>query len=78
MEKFTSLEEAAKYAASLCTRWSFAHSDEKYNDHSLLKIAQVHDEVTYIDEGSFYVVSSDGAIGLSEEEVDIDWLFLPL
>ena len=76
MTRFNTIREAAEFAATLCTGWSFAHSDEKYDKKALLGIAEIHDEENPADEDSFYVVSPSGAIGFCEDGEDIDWLFL--
>jgi hypothetical protein len=76
--RYTTLSEAVKIAITRCDKWRFATADEFYERASLQRIAQVHDEETYLDEDSFYVVSPGGAIGFSEDGDTIDWLFLPL
>ena len=78
MKQYSTLYEAAEFAATLCTGWSFATLDEKYDRNSLLGIAEIHDEENPADEDSFYLVSPGGAIGFSEDGETIDWLFLPL
>jgi hypothetical protein len=76
MKQFTTLLEAAKFAATLATDWNFATADERYEKTSLLALAEMSDSENPIDEDSFYVVSPAGAIGLCEDGEDIDWLFL--
>ena len=76
MEKFDTLLEAAKFAATLCKSWSFATAEERYDVKDLLVLAGTSDSENPIDEDSFYVVSPGGAIGFCEDGGDIDWLFL--
>ncbi|MGI6497478.1 MAG: zinc ribbon domain-containing protein [Oscillospiraceae bacterium] len=77
MNQFDSLLAAAEYAVARCAGWSFAYSDEEYDKHSLLGIAEIHDEENPADEGSFYVALPGGSIGFCMDGEDIDWLFLP-
>jgi ribosomal protein L40E len=76
MERFDTLTEAAAYAATLCGRFRFATSDERYDAKGLLVLAETSDSENPADEDSFYVVSPGGAIGFCEDGGDIDWLFL--
>ena len=76
MERFNTMLEAAEFAATLCTSWRFATSNDRYDVKDLLVLAATSDSEDPIDEDSFCVVSPAGAIGLCEEGEDIDWLFL--
>ncbi len=76
MKQYSTLYEAAEFAATLCAGWCFATCDEKYDRNGLLGIAEIHDEESPADEDSFYVVSPTGDIGFCEDGEDIDWLFL--
>jgi ribosomal protein L40E len=76
MERFNTLLEAAELAATRCTSWRFATSNDRYDAKGLLVLAETSDGENPIDEDSFYVVSPAGAIGLYEDGEDIDWLFL--
>lgn len=76
MEKFNTLLEAAEFAATRCGSWSFADSDERYDTNGLLQLAETSDSEDPIDEDGFCVVSPAGAIGISYDGEDIDWLFL--
>ncbi len=76
MERFNTMLEAAELAVTLCESWSFATSNDRYDIKGLLVLAETSDSEDPIDEGSFYVVSPAGAIGLCEDGEDIDWLFL--
>lgn len=78
MKQFTTLSEAAQHAVTICSRWRFAYSDERYDIRSLPVIAEVHDVESFLDEDSFYLVSSGGAIGFCPDGEEIDWMFLPL
>ena len=37
----------------------------------------INDGEFLVDEGSFYIVSPGGALGLSPEDDEIDWMFFP-
>ena len=76
MERFDTLLEAAEFATTRCKSWSFATSIERYDVKDLLALAETSDSEDPIDEDSFYVVSTAGAIGLCEDGEDIYWLFL--
>jgi hypothetical protein len=76
--RYETLSEASKVAVTRCNEWGFATTDEVYDSKSLIDIAAIHDEETYMDEDSFYLVSQEGAIGFSEDGETIDWLFIPL
>lgn len=76
MERFNTMLEAAEFAATLCTSWRFATSNDRYNVKDLLVLAATSDSEDPIDEDSFCVVSPAGAIGLCDDGEDIDWLFL--
>lgn len=77
MNRFNTMLAAAEFAITLCNKWSFAYSNEDvYDRGKLFNIAEIHDTENPVDEDSFYLVSSGGAIGLCEDEENIDWLFL--
>ncbi len=76
MERFDTMLEAAEFAATRCTSWSFATSHDRYDAKGLLALAETSDSENPADEDSFYVVSPGGAIGLCQDGEDIDWLFL--
>jgi hypothetical protein len=76
--RYSSLSEAVRVASICCDNWRFAMSDESYDSAGLQGMAQIHDEENPADEDSFYMVSSGGAIGFSEDGETIEWLFLPM
>ncbi len=76
MKQFTTLLEAAEFAATRCKSWSFATAEDRYDVNGLLVLAETSDSENPIDEDSFYVVSPAGAIGLCEDGEDFDWLFV--
>jgi hypothetical protein len=76
MKKFDNLPEAAEYAATLCGRFRFSTSDERYDVKELLALAEISDSENPIDEDDFYGVSPSGAIGLCMYGGEIDRLFL--
>ncbi len=76
MERFSTLTDAAEFAATRCNGWSFISSDERYDADSLLTLAETSDDEDPLDEDAFYVVAPSGAIGLCPDGEDIDWLFI--
>ncbi len=73
------MEEAVEYAATLCARWTDATSaDTKYNANSMAGMAEIEDSEHPLDEdeGDFFAVSPAGAIGISDDGEDINWLFI--
>ncbi|NLW54849.1 MAG: hypothetical protein GXY99_08245 [Clostridiaceae bacterium] len=78
MKRFASLSEAAQHAVSIAGRWRFADSFDEYDSDRLLIESELSDEENPADEGSYYVVDGNGAIGFSEDGGEVEWLFLPL
>ncbi|NLC41008.1 MAG: hypothetical protein GX763_08850 [Clostridiaceae bacterium] len=78
MKKFGSLSEAAQYAVNITGRWRFVASYDEYDSSRLLIESELSDEENPADEGSYYVVADNGAIGFSEDGAEVDWLFSPL
>ena len=76
MKKFNSLYQAASFASTLSSSWSFSTSEERYDTKSLLTLSETSDSENPADEDSFYLVSNDGSIGFCEDEDFIDWLFI--
>ena len=77
MKRFDSLLEAAEFAATLCKSWSFAIADERYDTKHLLALAETSDSEDPIDEDSFFVVSTTGAIGLCQDGRTLTGCFYP-
>lgn len=75
---FPTLTGAARFASTLCSKWTFAHTAETHDVYSLLLLAQVYEENAPADEGCFYIVSNVGAIGIACGDEQPDWLFLPV
>ncbi|MGI6366193.1 MAG: zinc ribbon domain-containing protein [Bacillota bacterium] len=76
MKLYSTLYQAAEFAATLSANWSFATADENYDRNGLLGIAEIHDAENPADEDSFYLVSPYGSIGFCQDDEEIDWLFL--
>ncbi|MFV9473036.1 zinc ribbon domain-containing protein [Advenella sp. RU8] len=76
MKQFTSLLDAAEYAATLSAGWCFANTIETYDKDNLLVLAETSDAENPVDEDSFHVVSAGGSIGFCEDGEEIDWLFI--
>ena len=79
MKKFGTMEEAVEYAATLCASWTDATSaDTKYDADSMAGMAEIEDSENPLDEedGGFFAVSPAGAIGISDDGEDINWLFI--
>ncbi len=79
MEKFSSMEEAVEFAATLCNSWTDAFSaDNRYNADDMAGMAEINDDEHPLDEDDdgFYAVSPAGAIGISDDGEGINWLFI--
>ncbi len=81
MKKFGTMEEAVEYAATCCVSWTDATSaDNRYNADEMAGLAEIEDSENPLDEdedeGSFFAVSPTGAIGISDDGGDINWLFI--
>lgn len=78
-----SMSEAAKLAAERCAQWKFQDEMGEAMDASMLIYACGEQDASAgldpNDSESWYVVSPDGAIGLTEDNgASVTWLFLPL
>lgn len=74
---------AVKIAAAVCQQWKFQDEADNIIDVSLLEYSAGEQDgggmVDHADPESYYIVSPDGAIGLTENDGEsIEWLFLPL
>lgn len=61
-----------------CVVWRYADNNEKYNALQLYRFAEEFDRENSIKDGSFYLVSAEGAIGVSPgAEYLTRWMFIP-
>ena len=75
---FQSLIEALGAAITRCVVWRYADNKEKYNALQLYRFAEEFDRENPIKDGSFYLVSAEGAIGVSPgAEYLTRWMFIP-
>lgn len=75
---FGSLVDALGTAMTRCVVWRYADSDEKYNALQLYRFAEDFDRENPVTDGSFYMVSTEGAIGVSPgAEYLTRWMFIP-
>lgn len=75
---FNSLIEALGAAMTRCVVWRYADNNEKYNALQLYRFAEEFDRENPVTDGSFYLVSSEGAIGVSPgAEYLTRWMFIP-
>lgn len=77
------MKKAASLASAVCAQWKFQDEIGNIVDASLLQYsAGEQDEAGTVDPDdpkSYYIVSPDGAIGLTENDGgSVEWLFLPL
>lgn len=77
------MKKAAKLASAVCGQWKFRDELGNVVDAKLLEYTAGEQDaagtVDPDDPASYYVVSPDGAIGLTEDDgASIEWLFLPL
>ena len=75
---FNSLIEALGAAMTRCVVWRYADNNEKYNALQLYRFAEEFDRENPVKDGSFYLVSAEGAIGVSPgAEYLTRWMFIP-
>lgn len=75
---YQSLIDALAVAMTRCVVWRCADSDEKYNALQLYHFAEDFDRENPIQDSSFYMVSAEGAIGVSPgAEYLTRWMFIP-
>lgn len=77
------MAKAAKLASAVCQQWKFQDEVGNVIDASLLEYSAGEQDnagtVDPDDPESYYIVSPDGAIGLTENDGEnVEWLFLPL
>ena len=80
MQRIQNLKEAVVLAALVCDEWVRA-DDEKHEerfDRAALAAYASRDGNGSTDKDSFYIISTEGAIGLAQgREYRTKWLFLP-
>ena len=75
---YFSLLHALAAAMTRCVVWCHAGTDDKYNALQLFNFAKDFDAEKPLKERSFYMVSAEGAIGVSPgAEYLTKWMFLP-
>lgn len=76
---FPYMAQALAMAMSRCAAWRFYENGAAYNAAELFGFAKPLDEKRTEDDPSFYMVSAEGAIGLSPgKEYLTQWIFLPM
>lgn len=75
---YFSLIHALGVAMARCVIWKYAGSEEKYDVLQLYQLAEDFDKEHPLTDGSYYMVSCEGAIGVSPgAEYLTKWVFLP-
>lgn len=75
---YFSLLHALAVAMTRCVIWRYAGTEDKYDVLQLFNFAMDFDKVYPIKDRSFYMVSAEGAIGVSSGmEYITKWMFLP-
>lgn len=75
---YFSLLHALAVAMTRCVIWRYAGTDDKYDVLQLFNFAMDFDQEHPIKDRSFYMVSAEGAIGVSPGmEYLTKWMFLP-
>ena len=77
------MKKAAKLASAVCGQWKFRDELGNVVDAKLLEYTAGEQDaagtVDPDDPANYYIVSPDGAIGLTEDDgASVEWLFLPL
>lgn len=80
-EKSRSMKDSVALAVQRASQWHFKDEDELSDVSYLSFAAEEHDSEYGLDpedEESYYVVTDDGAIGLTEDDgASVDWLYIP-
>lgn len=75
---YFSLMHALAVAMARCVIWRYNGTDQKYDILQLFRFAEEFDKEHPIQDRSFYMVSSEGAIGVTPGmEYLTKWLFIP-
>ena len=78
---FKLMEDAGKYAAEFSGNWRFKDEDEIYDSSFMIFSCSENDAAQGLDpddDDSYYIVSSEGVIGLTEDNgQSVDWLYFP-
>lgn len=75
---YHSLLHALAAAMTRCVIWRYAGTEDKYNVLQLFRFAEDFDKEHPIQDRSFYMVSAEGAIGVSPGmEYLTKWMFIP-
>lgn len=75
---YSCLIHALGVAMTRCVIWRYANTEEKYDLLQLYRFAEGYDKENPLKERSFYMVSTEGAIGVSPGmEYLTKWLFIP-
>ncbi|MBR3699848.1 MAG: zinc ribbon domain-containing protein [Bacteroidales bacterium] len=75
---YHSLLHALAAAMTRCVIWRYAGTEDKYNVLQLFRFAEDFDKEHPIHDRSFYMVSAEGAIGVSPGmEYLTKWMFIP-
>ena len=75
---YHSLLHALAVAMTRCVIWRYAGTEDKYNVLQLFRFAEDFDKEHPIHDRSFYMVSAEGAIGVSPGmEYLTKWMFIP-
>lgn len=75
---FKSLVNALAAAMTRCVVWRYPDVNEKFNALQLYRFAEDFDKENPIRDSSFYMVSAEGAIGISPgAEYLTRWMFIP-
>ena len=78
MQRIDCMLKAALIAANVCDEWKIAETDAFIPLAAMFQAAAMADEEHPIDDDMYYVVSSEGAIGLAyKREYLTQWLYLP-
>lgn len=76
------MADAASMAAQVCSNWKFQDTNERANADLLRYAGTEQDAISslsIVDPDSYYIISPDGAIGLTEDGgQNINWLYLPV
>ncbi|MCR4869146.1 MAG: hypothetical protein K5889_06630, partial [Lachnospiraceae bacterium] len=78
MQRLQSCMDAVVAAANVCQNWRMVDGKEDIGLLDMIAVASEFDERNPMDEDMFYVVSGEGAIGITWKwEFLVRWLYVP-
>ncbi len=78
MKRIKTCAEAVVLAGNVCQSWRVMSGEQKLNLIDMLTVAEQMDEENPTEEDFYYLVSTEGAIGITWKwEFLVNWLYVP-